>query len=182
MESNRGGHQEEGSDTISDRFKKTAHSFSNKKSVHDVVSKISGSRKSSQDTTGNRPYVRLENTYRMKPNDGQRFLSFKLKPKIQQLIDDKMKHVEANHPTNYDGWFFSGLSRELADSIRRETKNYGLPRYKVVSHVVVGQNTGQDIRIASRCLWNLELDDALTVNYESKMFYVTATVYVLYAE
>jgi hypothetical protein len=151
----------------------------------DHTSKYSGSRKSSIDTTNtnNRANVfRLENTYKLGPDENKRFFAYKLQPNIQELISDKMDTCERNNPNGYNPKAVSSLARELADSIRREAKNMGTPRYKVVVHVVAGENNEQDVRVGSRCLWNMELDNCVSVTNKTKHIWVSAVIYVLYAE
>ena len=58
--------------------------------------------------------------------------------------------LQKSNSNGYNPKVSAALTRELADSIRREAKNMSVPRYKIVVHVVVGENTGQDARVASR--------------------------------
>jgi hypothetical protein len=150
----------------------------------DHTSKYSGSRKSSIDTTNTntRNAFRLENTYKLGPEENKRFFAYKLQPNIQELINDKMEACERINPSGYNPKAVSSLTRELADSIRREAKNLGTPRYKVVVHVVAGQNNQQDVRVGSRCLWNMELDNCVSVTHKTKHIWASAVIYVLYAE
>lgn len=126
-------------------------------SSRDLYSKHSGSRKSSVDTTNTanlkNTLFRLENTYKLGPDENKRFLAYKLQPNILELITEKMNNVEKTYPNAYNSKAVASLTRELADSIRREAKNTSTPRYKVVVHVVAGENKNQDVRVGSRCLW-----------------------------
>lgn len=152
-----------------------------KKKVHEIHSKHSGSRKSSEDTTGIRR-TRFENSYRLGPEISQRFVAYKIQPKIQALVAEKLALCQKNNNNIYNAKAYSILSRDLADSIRREAKNIGIPRFKILAHVVVGQDLGQDLRVASRCLWNMEYDNSITVHFTLNKIFVVASVYVLYFE
>jgi hypothetical protein len=150
----------------------------------DNTTKYSGSRKSSIDTTNTntRSMFRLENTFKLGPDENKRFFAYKLQPNIQELISNKMDAYESNNPSAYNPKAVASLARDLADSIRREAKNMGPPRYKVVVHVVAGENCAQDVRVGSRCLWNMELDNCVSLTNKTKNVWVSAVIYVLYAE
>ncbi len=125
-----------------------------KKKPADHISKYSGSRKSSIDTSNTanpKNAIRLENTYKLGPDENKRFYAYKIQTNILELISEKVNHAEKSNPNGYNPKVSAALTRELADSIRREAKNMSVPRYKIVVHVVVGENTGQDARVASRC-------------------------------
>jgi hypothetical protein len=153
-----------------------------RKRVHEIHSKYSGSRKSSEDTTGLRRQIRMENTFRLSPEDNQRFIAYKIQPRIEELISEKVTSCQKNNSGVYNAKTFAILTRELADNIRREAKNLGIQRYKIVAHVVVGQNFEQDTRVASRCLWNTDFDNSITVTFNLNKIFVVASLYVLYSE
>jgi hypothetical protein len=158
--------------------------------VNDHLSKHSSSRKSSADTTtlnngGHHHrlnHLRLENTFKLAPDESKKFFIFKLQPSLLELLEEKMAQVEKINPTGYSGRASVALTRDLADSIRREAKNLSVPRYKIVVHVVIGQNLGQDLRVASRCLWNTDYDNCVTISHKTRYMWASVVVYVLYTE
>lgn len=156
--------------------------------VNDHVSKYSGSRKSSVDTTTKDQnyyklnHVRLENTFRLGPDDNKKFLAYKLYPNIYELLCEKVTQVEKLNPSGYNARSCVTLTRDLADSIRREAKNLSVPRYKIVVHVVVGENCGQDARVASRCLWNTDFDNCVSISHTTRFIWASVVIYVLYTE
>lgn len=161
--------------------------FVAKKKNTDHLSKYSGSRKSSIDTTntGNNlkgVVPRIENTYKLSPDENKRFYAYKIYPNILELVTEKMLKSESENANGYNSRACASLTRELADSVRREAKNLSVPRYKVVVHIVIGENTGQDIRVASRCLWNTDFDNCVSVAYKTKHMWISAVIYVLYSE
>jgi len=158
-------------------------SFAKKKGI-DYVSKYSGSRKSSIDTTNtaNRVVLKMENTYKLSPDENKRYYAYKMYPNILELITEKIQLCEKENSNIYNGKAFELLTRDLADSVRREAKNMSVPRYKIVVHLVLGGNTGQDVRVGSRCLWNTEFDNCVSVSYKSKLVWCSAVIYVLYSE
>ena len=37
-----------------------------------------------------------------------------------------------------------------------------MPRFKLICQASVGENNGQSLRMASRCLWDVEIDNCAT--------------------
>lgn len=151
-----------------------------KKKGHDHSSKFSGSRKSSSATAETHFYKtnipKVENTFKLSPDDNKRFYAFKLKPIIQDTV---IKEVEKADTQSIKG---QHLTIELADIIRSLTKDMYQPRYKVLVFVAVGDNRGQDMRLASRCLWNTDFDNCVSVSHSTKNIWASAIVYLLYCD
>lgn len=143
-----------------------------------------GSRKSSQDLSagGGAGYsrIRLANTYRTEPNsDQEKFKPFKLEPKLYAVLEEALKEKK------YDPNKSAQLTKELSQIVMRETRllmNASSPRYKLVSHVLVGEMKNQDIRHGSRCLWDNNLDNFVSVVYKNSSLFAVATVFALYYE
>lgn len=102
---------------------------------HHTMSRFSGSRRSSVDTTntGNHHYrmtghLKLENTFKLGPDDAKRYYAYKLHPNISELIAEKMALCEKTNQSGYNPRACTALTRELADNIRREAKNFNVPR------------------------------------------------------
>ena len=57
-----------------------------------------------------------------------------------------------------------------------------LPRYKLVSYVVIGENLGQGIRVASRCLWDATTDNYASINFKSDALFAAAMLFAAYCE
>jgi hypothetical protein len=97
-----------------------------RRKMGDHMSKYSGSRKSSVDTTntGNvKNMPRIENTYKLAPDENKRFYAYKIYPNILELVQEKLQLSEKMNPNGYNPKACATLTRELADSIRREAKN-----------------------------------------------------------
>lgn len=97
-----------------------------RKRMGDHLSKYSGSRKSSVDTTntGNlKNMPKIENTFKLAPDDNKRFYAYKIYPNILELVQEKLQLSEKMNPNGYNPKSCATLTRELADSIRREAKN-----------------------------------------------------------
>jgi hypothetical protein len=139
-----------------------------------------GSRKSSQDLGPGYPRIRLQNTYRTEPNSEQeKFKPYKLEPKLYAALEEALKDRK------YDQNKTSALTKELSQIIMRETRllmNNSSPRYKLVSHVLIGEMKNQDIRHGSRCLWDNNLDNLVSVVYKNNSLFAVATIFAVYYE
>jgi hypothetical protein len=56
------------------------------------------------------------------------------------------------------------------------------PRYKIVVQTVMGQSAKQGVRVASRCLWDVEADNVSSYTYNADTLWVTVMVFGLYVE
>jgi len=72
------------------------------------------------------------------------------------------------------------MSMQLSEAIKDRIKALHLPRYKLICTVVIGQNSGQSMRHASRWLWDADNDGFASVSYDNGSLFATATVYVVY--
>ena len=72
------------------------------------------------------------------------------------------------------------MSLQLGEVIKDRIKALRLTRYKLVCLVVIGQNTGQAVRHASRCLWDAHNDSFASASYVNSSLFATATVYAIY--
>lgn len=74
------------------------------------------------------------------------------------------------------------LSKNLSDYILYQLKILDYERYKFTCVVNIGQNLGQDLRIASRSLWNEQTDTYVTEHFQNKDLFAVATVFAVYQE
>lgn len=58
----------------------------------------------------------------------------------------------------------------------------GLPRYKFVVQVSLGEVRGQGVRVASRCLWDTDTDNHASYSFRSDSVWCSVMVFGLYAE
>ena len=113
-------------DASSEVTSKPRNELMMRKKLGDHLSKYSGSRKSSVDTTntGNVKNIpKIENTFKLAPDDNKRFYAYKIYPNILELVQEKLQLSEKMNSNGYNPKACATLTRELADSIRREAKN-----------------------------------------------------------
>ena len=95
------------------------------------------SRKSSE--SNHYPRVKLQNTYRTDLEDDEKFKPYMVESKVLEILTSSLKD-EAYNASNANI-----LSKELSQDIMREIRNLPLtlsPRYKLVSHVLIGEYKG----------------------------------------
>merc|ERR1712216_546231 len=101
---------------------------------------------------GRRATEVLENTYIMKPQEHEKFRANEVIKTVKALLDERLKGKK------YDSNESAQLSKELCTEIKEKVKEIGAPRHKLVVQ-------GQGVRIASRCLWDVETDNHASAYY-----------------
>ena len=104
---------------------------------------------------GHRPA--FENTYRLEPREIERyeiwiqifrFYPSKVKSCIEEVVLRNLKDKEYDHATA------KLMAETIADQIKMQVKALNIPSYKIVVQTVIGEITGQGVRVASKCLWD----------------------------
>jgi tctex1 domain-containing protein 2 len=123
-----------------------------------------------------RRLIRYENTYRMDPNDENRVDLARLRRVASSVIETAIAGYK------YDASQGKQFSLTLADRVRSQIKQLPFSRHKAVVQVVLGQKKGQDLRVASRCMWDLKWDRHMTITKETNDAYVSVTIFLVYTE
>lgn len=82
----------------------------------------------------------------------------------------------------YEALKCSQIAQNLTEVVKGRMKELALPRYKYVSHVLIGQNAGQGINNASRSIWNTATDNFASATYRNGSLFAIATVFAVYFE
>jgi len=80
----------------------------------------------------------------------------------------------------YEAGKCATMSMLLSEVIRDRIKALRQRRHKVVCSVVIGENGGQALRHASRCLSNADCDSFASSSYTNNSLFAVATVYAVY--
>ena len=120
--------------------------------------------------------IRYENTYRMEPDDEHRVDIGRLRRVATSVIESAISGYK------YDANQGEQFSCILADRVRSQIKQLPFSRYKIVVQAVIGQKRGQDLRVASRCVWDMKWDRHMTITKETNDAYVTVTMFLVYTE
>ena len=95
---------------------------------------------------------------------------------LKSILEDKMAKFR------YSPKICSNMCKILGDEIRDRVKLMNFDRYKIVSHVVIGQKKDQGIVTCSRCAWDEKLDNYASYTFQNEHIFVTATVFGVYNE
>ena len=82
----------------------------------------------------------------------------------------------------YDHATAKVMSENLAEQIKTAVKGLSIPSYKVVVQVIIGEISGQGIRVASKCLWDENNDNYASFTYQNESLFTTGIVFGIYYE
>lgn len=123
-----------------------------------------------------RRLIRYENTYRMEPTDEHKVDIGRLRRIATSVVESAIAGYK------YDPKQGKQFSLGLAELVRSQIKQLPFQRYKLVVQASIGQKQGQDLRVVSRCLWDVKWDRHLTITKETQDAYVTVTIFLVYTE
>ncbi|KAG9338477.1 hypothetical protein JZ751_025711, partial [Albula glossodonta] len=118
--------------------------------------------------------VRLENSYRTRPEEGCRFDPDRVQRILQAALDGYLADVHYNPATS------AQLAQNLSDLLRSKAKDATPPRYRIVCLVVLGQPGSHSLKVASRCLWDTENDSTAVAVLRNPSLFAVAIVYGVY--
>ncbi|XP_018608916.1 tctex1 domain-containing protein 1-A [Scleropages formosus] len=120
--------------------------------------------------------IRLENTYKTGPDDSCRFDANHIQRILQSALDGFLGDAL------YSAAAGGQLSRTLSERLRSQIRDISLPRYKLISFVVVGQCSNHDLQVASRCLWDTQTDSSAVAVFQNSSLFAVAIIYGVYFE
>ena len=121
--------------------------------------------------------ILLENTFKMEPDNEMAFNSHRTKAAIEEVLCHHLDPLDG-----YNRERTVPLARLIADDIKIRVKALGFSRFKIVAHVVIGENTGQGLEVASRGVWDTDTDRMIPVTYQKRNLFALATVFGMYFE
>lgn len=121
-----------------------------------------------------KPRHEMENSYRTVPI--VKFPSSAVSKKIQIILDSRLTNMKYDH--DICKALSNTMSDVIKDEVRRDIKD--IERYKLVCWVTIGQVSGQDIRVVSRCLWSHQHDTCSSASFRNNEIFAVATLYALY--
>lgn len=122
------------------------------------------------------PQHRYENSYHMQPDNDHKLDTNRIIRTAMNTLETAMIGYKYQRK---EGKAFAEL---LADKIRSQMKSLQFNRYKIITQVSVGEKRGQDLRIVSQCLWNLQTDSRVTITKETANAYATVTIFFVYTD
>ena len=118
----------------------------------------------------------MENTYKTEPDSDKRFQHYKVESLMQDVLKEFLNDVEYSHVLG------QRMSKLLADTIKTRVKEFRWNRYKIIVHVIIGENKEQDIRAASRFLWNEKTDSYASATFSTKSLFALAVCFAVYTD
>lgn len=118
--------------------------------------------------------ISLQNTYRLEPIPSEKFDPAKVRTIMHNVLESYLDGE------NYDPKMCSHLAQNLTDVIKNRVKELGFARYKLICNVIIGENSDQGMRVASRCLWDASTDNFATAKYSKGQIYAVANVFATY--
>ncbi|VDK85904.1 unnamed protein product [Dibothriocephalus latus] len=112
-------------------------------------------------------------TYQLEPK--QLFIPDQLENFTRDIVHDVVQKqpAHASHGT---------LAKALCNDVRAAIHGMGPNRYKYVVFCVVADNNKHSMLVASKCLWNKDFDDYLSVQCVENDFVVSLTVFASYMD
>ncbi|XP_061164280.1 F-box only protein 8-like [Saccostrea echinata] len=124
-----------------------------------------------QNSIACKPKVRMENTYKMTPDEDSTFVPWKVRNAVKEILGEQLSSV------SYDNKTASKLCCDLAQLIRNKVRNMEFPRYKIICNVIIGQCSEQGLEVASRCLWDAKTDNYSCIEYKNHSLFAIAMVH-----
>ncbi len=114
-------------------------------------------------------------TYQIRPTFKDKFRPAQAKEKIDGILKEKLKNAQYN-PAEVAQW-----TRDIADTTKSELKKLNKDaRYKFLVQVIIGHNSGQGVRVGSRCFWDEDTDDCTYVTYMNEHIFCLVVAFAVY--
>ena len=123
---------------------------------------------------GDRKKDRPENTFQIAPSYKQKFPVAHVKELISGVLEGKLrdKQYQADHSSTW--------TKEIADEVKNKLKELGLPRYKFMVQVVLGEQRGQGVRMGSRSFWDTNTDNSASHTYTNDNLFCVCVAFGVY--
>jgi disulfide oxidoreductase YuzD len=97
----------------------------------------------------------------------------KLREGIDQILKEKLqdKSFEAS---KVDIW--SNNLAEIVKQCAQKVLGGASSPYKLVCHVVLGENLGGHVRVCCKCVWDQERDKVVSAQFKNETIFCVATV------
>ena len=119
---------------------------------------------------------RLANTYKLSPDEGMASCSSKVRQIAEEILESELSDM------TYDREICGKMACDLAAKIKAKVKELGIPRYKIVCQVIIGQVQEQGIEAASRCVWDSKTDTYECISYKNRSVFAVAMIHGVYFE
>ncbi|KXJ11022.1 tctex1 domain-containing protein 1-A [Exaiptasia diaphana] len=119
----------------------------------------------------------LQPTYRTEPQENKRFVPHIVKQVMDSTLEEALDGLDCYEPAKC-----RSLSVSVCEDIKQKVKWLNYDRYKLVCVVYFGSINGQEMRLASRCLWNESWDSFASSSVRKGDVYAVALMYGVYVD
>eukprot|EP01028_Stygiella_incarcerata_P003150 TRINITY_DN15_c0_g1_i1.p1 TRINITY_DN15_c0_g1~~TRINITY_DN15_c0_g1_i1.p1 ORF type:complete len:120 (+),score=27.77 TRINITY_DN15_c0_g1_i1:374-733(+) len=105
-----------------------------------------------------------------------RFSQVKVRQVVQKILGETVVGM-TYHPEEA-----TKTVKEVSRQIQLAVNKLDFENYKIVVQVTIGQLRGQGGRITSRCLWDKDNDNFVSVSVKNSSLFCTALVFGCYSE
>jgi len=134
------------------------------------------------------PIKIYENTYRM-PSEATRFKKSSAEKIMKAVLEDKMAYTNERDGKGRFAWTYNkeevdDVANEIVATCLEQIKEDAgpMPRFKLICQASVGESLGQSLRMASRCLWDEQIDSSASATWTNSRVYAVVTCWALYYE
>jgi len=118
-----------------------------------------------------------ENTYIMEPKEEEKFQP----KKIEKIAGSVIKDYLADKEYNADDAKVWAL--ELSNQVKLAIKeNANIPRYKIIVQSVIGEASGQCVRVTSKFLWDVSNDNWASITHRTPTLFSCVLIFGCYYE
>ncbi|KAG9273674.1 dynein light chain Tctex-type 5 [Astyanax mexicanus] len=121
-----------------------------------------------------RPAVQMENTYQLGPK--KRFPVQTVKEILKDVLSSYLLEVK------YEAELCRQMTKTISEVVKARVKDMMIPRYKIIVVISIGQLTGQNMHVGSRCLWDATSDTFCSNSFKNSSLFAIANVYAVYFE
>ena len=122
------------------------------------------------------PKIEVENTYKMKPDPDMNFRPIFVEKEVKKILDQFLQ----TQP--YDPQNAGYMTAALSEAVKARVKDIGFKRHKLIVQIFLGSQDSQSLVTASRCVWDAETDNFVSVCCENGTIFAIANVYAVYFE
>jgi len=115
-----------------------------------------------------------QNSYKLSPDDDRKFRPSQVETLMYNVLKEFLSDVE------YDRTLGQRMSKMLADTIKTRVKEFKWTRYKLVVHIVIGENREQEIVAGSRFLWSTDTDTYASTKFVTRSIFALAVCFGVY--
>ncbi|XP_065644302.1 dynein light chain Tctex-type protein 2B isoform X2 [Hydra vulgaris] len=115
-----------------------------------------------------------EHNYTIRPNFKKKFRVDNVKVIIQEVLSDKLSNKQYCSENNTE------LTRDISETIKTKLKTLDYDRYKFVVQTVIGEQRGEGVKVAARCLWDSDTDNYAQAVFTNESLFFVSVAYGIY--